>query len=217
MGMNRRQIGVFSSLNTVPINLIRIPIATAQHFGSAIDAFPGSATLAVGDEITMDVTTRAPDFGRNVTVDLNNAGASTGDIDIRVTGTNHFGKVISEDFTGLTKAADTQTGTKVFATITKVEVIAVNAATVSGDTLDFGTGSIAGIPVPLSALTDVVAITRDGTVVDVDADTIDLTENALKGDSANGAGSNSGVFAANDSFNILVKLTPSTVVDDVIT
>lgn len=216
MGINRRQVGVFSSLNTVPITIIRAPAAAAQHFASALDAFPGAATLAVGDELTLDVTSRAPDFGRNVTVDLNNVGASTGNIDIRITGTSMFGKVISEDFTGLTKAASTQTGSKIFATITKVEVIAVTAATVSGDTLDIGTGQKLGIPVPIAAVTDVVLGTRDGTVLELDSDMIDVANNSLKCDNANGAGSNSGLIAANDSFNLLIKVDPQTVVDDVI-
>lgn len=217
MGHNRRQVSPFSSLNTILVNLIRVPIADADYCATALDCFPGSATLAVGDELTLDEKRVLPDSGRNLTATLTSAGASS--IKVKFRGTDQFGKRIEEELGPLTNAGGLVAGAKIFQTVDAiVEVTEVANTTEASDTLNVGFGSKLGLPVPIAAITDVKAITRDGVGgIDIDADTVDVTNNALKGDSANGIGSNSGVIAANDSFNVMIRLTPATVVDDVIT
>lgn len=104
-----------------------------------VDAFPGSATLAVGDTLTLANTT-IPGDGHNLQAVLNDGGSTSADIHLTVAGTDPDGNAITEIFDLATPDTAVQ-GTKIFKTVTSVTVSTVTADTESGDTIDVGIGS----------------------------------------------------------------------------
>ncbi len=213
-GINRRQIANNSDLNVVPINLIRLPLALATHLKSAYDI----QAAAVGDVVTaFEAGSKGglvPDFGRNITITYVDAAGSDGVATLLLTGLNQFGETITESISVTSGGGSTlAAGSKIFSKVTSFEVTAKTSA--ASDTMNIGFGSLVGLPVQVKRRAMVKSITRDGTLTDIDSDTIDTVYSALKCDGANGAGSNSGVLAANDSFNILVQFDTAEDEDDI--
>jgi hypothetical protein len=91
------------------------PIVATTNYIVTTNAGPTSAAA-------LDITTFAhqPDFSRNLTI---TPTGTTGDVEscvITVTGTNIFGKTITEDFTFAADASTAQTGNKAFKTVSKI-------------------------------------------------------------------------------------------------
>jgi hypothetical protein len=212
--LDRTYIDPRDALNScIPVHLVT-PADQAQHYSSALTLYDGG-TVVVDEVLTMDVTARGIGYGANITMDLNNVGASTGSITITASGKNQFGHDIEEEF-ALSKAIGTVTGAKIFAGTVVFTVTTVTADTVANDTLDVGFGLKRGLPIELTAITQVVQITRHtsggtfGVAVDVDTDTVDVANSAVLGTATNGAGSNSGAFADEDSLEVLLRYKTGT-------
>lgn len=156
-GLSLDQVARNSSLAAVTA-LLTPPAATPAYLLADEDAFPGSATLAVGNTLT-SLQASLPEYGRNLTMQLDNVGASTGDVTIRVIGLDQFGMHTQEDFR-VSKALGVVTGTKIFKVIDRIKVVTVTAATVANDLIDLGFGDYLGLPTRVASFADVRAITR---------------------------------------------------------
>lgn len=207
-GTTRRQFSLSSALNSVPVTWPSISVSDDDYYLTAAAGVFAADTGAGRFIAEAGMSkTRAPDYGRNVELTLtDNAGADLS-VSFRVFGKNQFGRDISEDFLALTAAAGKTAGEKMFARVTEIEILDIEGAPSVDDNLKVGYGNRLAIPEVVTRLGAVVSLTLDGVPVDVDADTIDIEYSAIKGDNANGAGSNAGVFAAADVLSMLLQFT----------
>lgn len=214
-GMTRRQVSRSSAMNAVPIAWPYLIAADDDLFLNATDGVFAATTAAGVFAAEADMTkTRAPDYGRNVTVKVTDNADADLDVDVRIHGKDQFGKAIFEDFLTLTGAGGAQAGSKMFSRVTSVEILSFTGTGTASDNLIVGAGKNLAIPEVVSRLGAVMTLCSDGVPVDVDAGTIDTTYSAILCDSANGAGSNSGQLAAGDIITILLALDPSEDDDD---
>lgn len=121
-----------------------------------------SATDAAANDADAIMTSTAGKTSKQtITADLANppcprtltvtAGGTAGDIKagaVKVYGTNYAGEEIYEEFTFTADTAATKTGTKVFVTVSKVEIPAQDG---TGCTFTVGTGSGLGLPFKFSS------------------------------------------------------------------
>lgn len=206
-GVNENQLSYRSQLLRRCLQLGPVPIADPDFY---TDSPLALSAYAVGDFLALD-RTRAPNFGANITAVIVDANASITELTVRFRGKNQFGEAVTEDLSWT--AVATKTGTKVFCTDITAEVISIGGTvTATVDTIDVGFGNVHGLPVKLQRLGNIVNIYRNTNtpaLADIDTDTVDVDESALKGNGANGAGSNSGTFAASDSFAITYVFDPN--------
>jgi hypothetical protein len=195
----------------IPVALHHILIADADQLLDAEDLEP----VAAGDEFLpadFDAATSIPAgaiplYGSNLVVTATDAAGTNLSVTVTIYGEDQFGKKISEEFTS-TGAPLVATGSKVFRFVDKVVVDAISNNAAS-DLLDIGTGNIRGIPFKLNNIAQVLSLHIDGAPIAVNTNTVDVTYSALKGDTANGCGSNSGVFAADDNVDAVIRFKPT--------
>jgi hypothetical protein len=120
-------------------------IATAEDLGEAGE-IPLDGVAATGGVATLDVP-------RNVTA---TGVTATDPVTITVTGTDAYGEVLVEEFTGPDGVATTE-GKKAFKTVTKVEQDAD-----STDTIEIGFGDVLGLPCFLGDTGYVLGELEDG-------------------------------------------------------
>lgn len=122
-----------------------------EHYTWATPALAASTTVKSGGALTNGAVTTItsfdgqPDFPRNLAISFGGSvvgGVSAGTA--TVTGTNIFGKTISEDFSiSLGQSTSATVGNKAFKSVTSV---AIPAATHPGVTVFVGSGSKLGLP-----------------------------------------------------------------------
>lgn len=109
--------------------------ASASLLGSGVAITNGSAT-------TISTFSAQPDFPRNITLTPTGTTANVGAGTAVVTGTNIYGKVITENFTIASTQSTATVGAKAFKTVSSV---VFPAATGTGVTLSIGSGSKLGV------------------------------------------------------------------------
>ena len=152
--------------------LAHVQLTAAQTVAADTD---GVASITMGtSKKTVTTGLAAMPAARNLTVVGNAAGISG---TLKVTGTNMAGEEITESFT--LSGTTAQTGSKAFASVTKVEVPVRNAA---DDAVDIGWGVKFGIPYKLTLNTVLAAYvnnSKEGTAPTVAVSTEALESNTI--------------------------------------
>lgn len=153
--------------------------AVAADPDGIFDNIPCSGDSAVTALPTAATFKNQPPCARNVVVTPAGTTASVKAVAVKITGTDISGAVITEDLTLTVDSLNPTTGAKAFASITKVEIPAMDGA---GVTLDVGFGDILGIPYLLTHNTVLAAYlnnVKEGTAPTVTVSATAMSENTI--------------------------------------
>lgn len=178
-----------------------------QDFGAPIAAsetrvVSGAAGATSAAAATLSTFTNQPDVPRNLTI---TPGGTTGDVEactITVTGTNYFGRTITETFAFLADASTATVGNKAFKTVTSVSFPANCESGGFGATWSIGVGEKIGLKRCMAAAGDWAWSHVGGTyestraTLAVDADEVEKNTADFNG-TMNGSNSFIGYFLQN--------------------
>lgn len=118
--------------------------------------------ISGGDVASATIARSILDYPRNLLYTLSDASGDTLEATFTVVGTDQYGESATETVTVDYDASATQAGTQIFSTITSVAISGV-ANEAASDTASVGVAIAAdvasfGLPLPISAVTDVKAV-----------------------------------------------------------
>lgn len=112
------------------------------------------AIAAVGSDVTPTLDATQGLYGRSVTVTLTDANSSITALKVWLTGTDTFGRAISETLTFAGSGTETVESVLAYRTLTSVVYHADGV--ISSDTIKIGYGNILGLPRTISSVSDIL-------------------------------------------------------------